>query len=138
MKILLGKLNRDADVTASGENLYLEKHKWDCGWYWAMGYLGNVRCHFHFESFLDHNKLASELFETTPITDSEWWVIRDLFKQAYSLKAAAEVYLHGGHQTTREGITDILKSEDKAKALNADLELVLDLVWDFTCKAINK
>ena len=128
MKIWLGKLSSNVDAPASGEAFYLEKHKWDCGWYWAMGYLGNVNNHFHFNSFLKDHKLASELFETTNITDDEWWVIRDLFKQAYALKEAAEVYQYGGHQTTRKGVTDILKSEDKAKALNADLKLVLELV----------
>ncbi|CAB4130541.1 hypothetical protein UFOVP121_12 [uncultured Caudovirales phage] len=138
MKILLGTLKNDADSPASGENLYLEKHKWDCGWYWGMGYIGNNRCHFHFESILKNNALASEMFETTRITDSEWWVIRDLFKQAYALRAAAEVYLYGGHQTSSKGITDILQNAAKARQINDDLERILNLVWDYTCEAIHK
>ena len=63
-KILLGKLKSDADIYASGENIYLRKHTFDCGWYWGFGYVGNYRCHHHFETFLKDAKTASELFES--------------------------------------------------------------------------
>lgn len=137
-KIHLGKLKDGSSTIAAGENIWLSKHKWDCDWYYGMGYLGNKDCHFHFESFLKDSKTASELFESTNITDGEWWVMRDLFKQAYALQAAAEVYQHGGHQTKRKGVTDVLQNAAKAMALNDDLERILDLVWDYTCKAVDK
>ena len=137
-KILLGKLKVQAPFCGAAENIWLSKHSWDCGWYWGMGYLGNKNLHFHFKQFLEDSTTASELFEVTNITDSEWWVIRDLFVQAYALKAAAEVYIHGGHQTERKGVTDVLQNAAKAMALNDDLERILDLVWDYTCKAVNK
>jgi hypothetical protein len=144
-KILLGKLKSDAGTSADGENVWLEKHKWDCGWYWAFGYLGNKNCHFHFDSLLyikdDKGSVkytASDLFESTKITDKEWWVMRDLFSQAYALKKAAEVYQHGGHQTTVAGTTDIIKNKERADQINADLAKVLDAVWDVACKAVNK
>ena len=145
-RVLLGKLKDDSPVgIAAGENVWLEKHKWDCGWYWGFGYVGNLRCHFHFEALLypkDANNtvqyLASELFEKTCITDDEWWVIRDLFVQAYALKGAAEVYRHGGHQTTKAGLTGIIKNTERAAQINADLQKVLDAVWDYTCKATQK
>jgi hypothetical protein len=98
-KILLGKIKSDAGTFADGENVWLEKHKWDCGWYWGFGYLGNKNCHFHFDSLLYINDgkgsvkyCASDLFESTNISDSDWWIIRDLFVQAYALHKAAEVY----------------------------------------------
>lgn len=134
-RIQLGRLNSNAGTYADGELLFLEKHKWDCGWYWGFGYIGNKNCHFHFESLLENTKYASELFKQTNISDSDWWVIRDLFKQAYALKGAAETYRHGGHQTTRPGVTDILKNKEKADELNKDLQAVLDTVWEFTKKA---
>ena len=144
-KILLGKLKSDAGTSADGENMWLEKHKWDCGWYWGFGYVGNKNCHFHFDSLLyikdgkgSVKYTASDLFESTKITDKEWWVIRDLFSQAYALQKAAEVYQYGGHQTTVVGTTDIIKNKERADQINADLQKVLDLVWDYTCKAVNK
>jgi len=144
-KILLGKLKPDAHPDVEGIQLWLTKHTWDCGWYWGFGYVGNAHNHFHFDSLLyikdgkgSCKYTASDLFETTNITDAEWWVIRDLFVQAYALQKAAEVYRHGGHQTTQPGITDLIKNKERAEQINADLAKVLDAVWDFTCKAINK
>ena len=144
-KILLGKAKADAGTCADGENVWLEKHKWDCGWYWGFGYVGNKNYHSHFDSLLyikDGKGAvkyeASDLFESTNITDKEWWVIRDLFVQAYALKKAAEVYQHGGHQITVSGVTDIIKNKERADQINADLAKVLDTVWGVVCKAVNK
>lgn len=144
-KILLGKLKNDAGACADGENVWLSKHEWQCDWYWAFGYLGNKNCHFHFDSllYIKDNKgsvkyTASDLFESTNITDNQWWVIRDLFVQAYALKKAAEVYRYGGHQSTLAGVTDLIKDADMAKRLNADLEKILNTLWDYACKAIEK
>ena len=133
-KIRLGRLKTDAGTTsADGEVVYLEKHRWDCGWYWAFGYLGNRNCHFHFDSLLyikdDKGSVkyeASALFSETPITDKEWWVIRELFVQAYALKKAAGVYRYGGSQTTIQGVTDLIRSEELEIRLNKDLFEVLE------------
>ena len=145
-KIRLGRLKTDAGTTiADGEVVYLTKHRWDCGWYWTFGYLGNRNCHFHFDSLLyikdDKGSVkygASALFSETPITDKEWWVIRELFVQAYALKKAAEVYRHGGNQTTVQGVTDLIRSEDLEGRLNKDLFEVLETLWNFICKAVQK
>lgn len=147
-KILLGNIKSHAHTFVENEPIWLEKHRWDCGWYWAFGYIGNSEHHAHFDSLL-HIKdskdskgeikyMASKLFKTTNITDEEWWVIRDLFVQAYALQKAAEVYRRGGNQTARPGVTDIIVNKARADQINADLAKVLDTVWDFTCKAVNK
>lgn len=138
-RIYLGKVKKGATEFLSGEAVYLTKHQWDCKWYWAFGYIGNSKNHCHFDGqFLGRNpQMASELFEETPLTDTNWWVIRDLFVQAYALKKAAEVYQYGGHQTTVMGLTDMIRNPDKAKALNADLERVLDALWEYVSKAVN-
>lgn len=145
-KIRLGRLKTDAGTSnADGEVVYLEKHRWDCGWYWTFGYLGNHNCHFHFDSLLyikdgkgGVKYGASALFSETPITDKEWWVIRDLFVQAYALKKAAEVYRYGGNQTTLQGVTDLIRSADLEARLNKDLFEVLEALWEFICKAVEK
>lgn len=141
-KVLLGRIRDDIDCSASGEFIWLSKHKWDCGWYWGFGYVGNKNCHFHFDHLLyvrdskgNGALLASELFTETCISDADWWVIRDLMVQAYALKAAAEVYRYGGRQTTLQGVTDLIRSPDMAKTLNDDLERVLTKLWEFTLKA---
>ena len=115
--------------TYDNEVIYLTKHTWDCDWYWEMGYVGNKNCHFHIDSLITGEYEVNKIFSETWITQTTWWVIRDLFKQAYSLKEAAATYRYGGHQSTRPGITDILKCQSKADILNADLKILLDSAW---------
>lgn len=129
-RILLG---RSANYD---EPIYLTKHQWDCGWYWSFGYLGNKNCHLHFSSYLEGAKYdIGDHLKGSNITQNEWWLIRDLFVQAYALKKAAEVYRFGGHQSTCKGVTDVISDLEMCKRLNADLEKVLNVLWDFVVEA---
>ena len=134
----MANLNKIKLGSIDNQPIFLTKHKWDCDWYWGFGYIGNSRQHFHIDSLIKDVTNVNKIFDKTKITQKEWWVIRDLFIQAYALKNVAEVYYHGGHQLTVEGLTDILHSADKARQINKDLELILDKVWDYICKAVNK
>ena len=141
-KIYLGVLKENVGTFADGEAIYLSKHEWSCGWYWAFGYVGNAKCRFHFDSLLylkDGNGSvryeASQLFSECNISDKDWWVIRELFVQAYALKKAAEVYRCGGRQITKEGVTDLIRDDEMVFRLNADLKRVLDKIWDGIAKA---
>ena len=119
--------------------LYLSKHSWDCGWYWGMGYIGNNSCHMHIDSLIGAECSISNIFDKgSPITQDQWWVIRDLFKQAYALKDAAEIYQYGGHQTTKPGITDCIKNLEMAALINKDLEIVLNRVWDLLLHEVKR
>ena len=133
-KILIGTVVKPFGYFQPKEKIYLTSHTWDCDWYWGMGYIGNKDIHTHFNSeFLSNNDYLSEHIESV-FTDSEWWVIRDLFKQAYALKECAAVYRHGGHQTTKKGLTDVIQSKTMEDRLNADLKAVLDKVWYYMTK----
>lgn len=142
-KIYLGVLKKDAGTFADGEAIYLEKHEWSCGWYWIFGWIGNAKCPFQFDSLLylkDGNGSvryeASQLFSKCNVSDKDWWVIRELFVQAYTLKKAAEVYRSGGHQITIEGVTDLIRADEMVFRLNNDLKRVLDKVWDVVTEAV--
>lgn len=122
----------------TNEPIYLYKHSWDCGWYWGMGYLGNSNCHFHFDSYLKDGKYdVSDHLSQSPFTQADWWILRDLFVQAYALKAAAEVYCHGGHQTHKAFELWDLRNPAKAEDLNKDLENILEAIWGFV-SAVHK
>jgi hypothetical protein len=122
-KILLGKIDN--------ETVYLTKHTWDCSWYWGFGYIGNTNSHYHIDSLIKDETDVNRIFSSTWLTRAAWWALRDLFIQAYGLKKAAEIYQHGGHQTTHLGLTDIIKNKEKAAIINADLEILLEKTWDF-------
>jgi len=131
-KLFLGK-TKETFNGLSNEQIFITKHSWDCGWYFGFGYIGNKDLHTHFDLvFLGNEcKLASEIFRNTNISDKNWWIIRDLFIQAYSLSQTAKVYRHGGYQTKSKGTTDIVESDLKYKAINEDLKIVLDTLWEF-------
>lgn len=119
--------------------LYLSRHSWDCGWYWGFGYIGNSRLHMHIDSLINGEYDVNKIFDGgASITQDQWWIIRDLFTQAYALKKAAEVYRHGGHQTSKPGITDCIKNLEMAAQINKDLETVLDKVWDFLLHEVKR
>ena len=121
---------------AKGEGrLYLEKHQWDCGWYWGFGYIGNAGVHTHIEFLIKRREKydrywvdVSHQFKSTWITQDQWWILRDLFISAYAFKRAAEVYRYGGHQTEAANTFRILNSE-RAADINRDLEVLLERIW---------
>lgn len=120
-----------------GEPLYIEKHSWDCGWYWGFGYIGNKNLHCHSDIFI--NKLLwhenKEVFENSIFKENkDFWIFKDLLTQAYALKNVAEVYVYGGHCCQQNGITNVIASKEKAKTINEDLEKVLNSLWDFLSK----
>lgn len=132
-RIRLGKVKENCVIASiAGETIYLNKHSFDCGWYWGFGYIGNNHMHTHFDNcFLGKNISLSpdEIFESTKITEAKWWIIKDLFKQAYALKNAAEVYQYGGHCCGEKEIISLIRSKEKAEAINDDLKVVLDRIW---------
>jgi ElaB/YqjD/DUF883 family membrane-anchored ribosome-binding protein len=117
-------------------NTWYRKHEWDCGWYWGFGYLGNRDCHWHIDSIINHPKEynsnwtnVTHHFTTTWLSQKQWWILRDLFLNAYALKKAAECYRCGGHQTPDAGPYRVINAE-MAEKLNADLKTILDNIWN--------
>ena len=129
----LGKIREDYEKgLVMGEIIYLSKHSWNCDWYWGFGYIGNKDLHTHFNTtFLDEATTdINKIFSETKISQNTWWLLRDLFIQAYALKEAPGVYRNGGYQTTEKGITDIIQNKAMEERLNKDLRIVLDKIWE--------
>lgn len=135
-RVLLGKIKEGNRLAP----IYLSKHSWDCEWYWGLGYLGNVNTHFHFSGYLKGTEwnVASIFTGGTVITQNQWYVICDMFKQAYSIQATAEVYRLGGHICGTNDITTLLRDSNKSAMLNEDLELILDRLWDYIVEAVTQ
>ena len=143
-KIFLGKVKQQIESTQSynpekddlwilGEDIYLEKHNWDCGWYWGFGYIGNKNLHTHSTVFT-HELIwhhIDQVFKKSIFkNEQDFWIFKDLLKQAYTLQECAEIYQYGGHCTTNNK-TEIVRNKRKAKSINKDLEKVLDQLWNF-------
>jgi hypothetical protein len=54
------------------------------------------------------------------------------------MRDLAEVYQYGGHQTSLPGVTDRWKNNDKAAAINKDLNEVLIVLWNYITEAVKE
>lgn len=143
-RIYLGKIKTEIESSQSynpekndlfilGEDLYIEKHSWDCNWYWGFGYLSAEGLHTHASVFVEQLLWHSneQVFENSIFKNSnDFWIFKDLLKQAYVLQEAAEIYQYGGHCITSPK-TEIIKNDRRAKMINIDLSKVLDKLWQF-------
>lgn len=139
--------------------IYLEDFAWECGWYWAGGYIGNRNMHTHFDgcfldrpdsrghslgNFYDPWTKPPEYVKTFSVitngasvwedlgfflddaqySKEQWWRIKDLFKQFYAMKAAAEAFRYGGHCTSQERSKEEINPW-MAAAINKHIETVI-------------
>jgi len=141
-KIYLGRTK-----DSSKEFVYLNGFSWDCEWYWGGGYISTKSMHTHFDGcFLNvPDYRGHSLGDFTPqnlsngcavwedldkflddaqFTDKEWWRIKDLYKQFYSLREAAETFQYGGHCTS-EGRNSSEINKEMADKINEHIEQVL-------------
>ncbi len=129
-KIKIGHF--DGEVT-----IYLEKHSWDCGWYWGFGYLGNKNRHFHMHSMIPVKSSETHIAFETLGEESELkllpgidgWKLMELFSRAYILKEYAEMrYTGSAHITSTE---PNVKNKEEAKKVNKELGELLDYTWNW-------
>jgi len=136
---VFGKDNYLLGQDEQGINYWLEAPSWDCGWYWAMGYIEtytnnrkpeqsrDINSHEHWSGLVgqqtkyDWDKKVyvndkyvyhineSPRFVKTVLTNKESWELSDLMKRFYALKDMAEILHHG---------TANLTSDTKHKTLN--------------------
>lgn len=141
-RILLGRVRKAIPETQTykseglsilGEEIYIEKHKWACGWYWGFGYIGNKNLHCHADVFIEQLLWSDvdDVFEESLFNNKNFWVFKDLLRQAYALKKTAEIYQYGGHCSSKKGVTDIILNKQMSRKLNDDLEKVLGMLWCF-------
>lgn len=136
-RIFLGTVKSEINGPLSGQKLYLAKHEFFGGWSWSFGYIGNKDIHTHFSELLHHVTTsdlrfsvhtASEIFTDPLYSDDDWWLVRDLFIQAYALQKAADVYKCGGRQCSAPEAR-IIRSDKLHNQINNDLGEVLDQIW---------
>ena len=134
-KVYLGR------IKGTNENVYLEGFEWSCGWYWSGGGISTRNMWAHFDGcFLDtidsrgHSlgnfngcsvwKDLGTFLDFPQYDADQWWRIKDLYKQFYIFRDAAEAFQYGGHCTNKDrSKTEINKR--KAKSINDHIENVI-------------
>ena len=114
-----------------GNNYWLRKPSFDCGWYWGLGYLATGRgSHLHYDNYFEHNPFYSAEIET-PFNQDERYMIADLMKQLYTLRNMADMYHIGGAHITGRAHTvfDEFK-EDNTKEYKRICNVLIPAVWN--------
>ena len=112
------------------EKIWLCEAKFDCGWYWGLGYVQSfnqcgtdIEMHTHFDSlFLNGEKCCINLFEEyfseTTITRDEAWKLLELMQTAYTLRRYSDLLHTGGANITSNICRDVITNEDEYKRIN--------------------
>jgi hypothetical protein len=130
-KICLGRVKKDyKDGMLAGQTIYITEHDWNALGYFQFGYIGNMRLHAHFESLLTEYHYSDVFEGPARYSERNWYIILDLFKQAYILDHCADVYKVGGHVSS-DPITNLIVNQEMRKKIFVDLEKVLDKVWEY-------
>lgn len=127
-------LGRDKD----GTKYFLEEARFDCGWYWGIGYVEtftnnrnpalsrDISSHTHFDSlFLNRNVRSRDAFKAllpeNPFTDNEVWKILELMGSAYIARNYSHMLHCGGAHYTSNPAKDIIACETEYKRINEDV-----------------
>lgn len=122
-------------IDENGTKYWLKEPKWDCGWYWGMGYIEtytnknhphlakDISSHQHFDSTILNKKQNGfdefkSFFKESVLNDNELWKLIELFKTAYTLQETAAIFGEGGSHYTINPCEEILQSKEKAKNIN--------------------
>lgn len=117
---------------------WLEAAKWDCDWYWGLGYVESytrnespitskdVSSHNHFDSmFL--GKAASckdmfdEFFVETPLNDNEVWKLLELMNAAYIARRYSDMLYSGGAHISENPMKETIRNEVEYKRINEEV-----------------
>ena len=128
-------LGKDSD----GVCYWLEESKFDCGWYWGIGYVEtftnnknpgkakDINSHSHFDSmfFKQKNKNGydafKEFFEETVLTEKETWTLLELMKTLYTLREYSDTIHRGGAHYTNNPLSEKIKNQSEYDRINKEL-----------------
>lgn len=103
---------------------YLEKGKFECGWYWSGGYIetfnrnkSDINLHTHYDtgevnglrfSYYDD---FDKIFKVCTLTESEKWKFHELMRTFYTAKEAMEMSYRGGSHVTTNPLSDLIQNK---------------------------
>lgn len=100
-------------IDEDGEKYYLQRGKFDCGWYWSGGYINtfnrkksDISLHTHYKTGeVNGNKFSditsqdsgfNKIFKLTTLTEDEKWTFHELMRTFYIMRDAMDLSHRGG------------------------------------------
>lgn len=112
-----------------GEDVYLARPSWDCGWYWEFGYVTNRYLHTPLDGMCNVDGRIVNLWDgiTHHIKagkieamhlQGKLWTFCEVVQTIYHLRETAEVLGRGGSHYTTNPCADLIKNPDEVKRIN--------------------
>ena len=113
-----------------GEYYWLEEGRWDCDWYWGIGYVEtytnklnpsharDIESHQHFDSLFPTYDKFNEFFEETVLSDKEKWQLLELMKSIYTARHYSDMIHRGSSHYTTNPKMEIIKNNDEYNRIN--------------------
>lgn len=119
----------------SGTYYWLEQAKFECGWYWGLGYVEtytnnknpgwarDINSHQHFDwLFLSGPSHGFDNFKKflveTPLSDKEIWQLMEIMKSLYTAREYSDMIHRGGSNYTKNPCSDMIKDLGEYKRIN--------------------
>lgn len=119
----------------NGTYYWLEQAKFECSWYWALGYVEtytnnkdperarDINSHQHFDELFfsgpshgfDNFK---NFFVETPLSDAEIWQVMEIMKSLYTAREFSDMIYRGGSNYTKNPCADTIKDLAQYKKIN--------------------
>lgn len=112
-------------IGQDGKKYYLEKGKFECGWYWSGGYIetfnrnkSDIDLHTHYDTGkirglrFSHYDEFDKIFKKCTLTESEKWKFHELMHTFYTAKTAMEMSYQGGSHITSNPLSDLIQNKD--------------------------
>lgn len=121
---ILGSTYYLLGIGQDGTKYYLEKGKFECGWYWSGGYIEtfnkrktDIDMHTHYDTGeIDGLKFSyyedfDKIFKKCTLTESEKWKFHELMRTFYTAKEAMEMSYRGGSHITTNPLSDLIQNK---------------------------
>ena len=117
-----------------GTKYYLQKAKFECGWYWGVGYVEtftnnknpehsrDISSHQHFDTLFlckDYRDfIDNEYLVDSPFTDKEKWKILEIMKSLYIARKYSDFLHCGGAHCTENPVKNVIKNDEEYQRIN--------------------
>lgn len=115
--------------TLDGEDVYLARPAWYCGWHWGFGYVQNRYLRMHLNMMcnvenrtvnlrdgLQHHIKGGKIERMH--VQNKLWTFCEVVQTLYHLIETAEVLRRGGSHYTINPCADLIKNPDEVKRIN--------------------
>ncbi len=119
-----------------GTYYWLEEAKWECEWYWGLGYVEtftnnenphlavDIDSHSHFCMFFDEGNgydAFKEFFDETVVSDKELWTLIECMKSLYTLREYSDFLYRGGSHYTTNPCKELIHNDTEYERINKEL-----------------